>query len=258
MSAQFPDDVSTIWIDPWIAGTVINEEGRAPIFLVCEHASNRLPPEAANLGCPPEVFGRHIAVDLGAEALTRALARKLNATAVLCSTSRLYIDCNRTPDDPGWIPSESDGTVIPGNTNLDEASRQYRSKQVYEPFHRMVSETLARCVERVGPPLVIPIHSYTPVMGGVSRPWEIAIMTDQEIPAQAMIRGLRGLGIIVGDNEPYDGRFLKWQSFIQHADPLNLPHFAIEVRQDLLADEASVERWAATIASVLDALGAVK
>ncbi|HEX7907778.1 MAG TPA: N-formylglutamate amidohydrolase [Paraburkholderia sp.] len=254
MSANRTDAPGSGSIDRWPAGSIIRPDAGAPVLLVCEHASNRLPPDAGNLGCAPEVFDRHIAVDLGAAELTRALAERLDATAVLCSTSRLYVDCNRSPADPEWIPARSDETVIPGNVSLDEMMRRHRAEQVFEPFHALVAAAVESCLARVGPPLIVPIHSMTPVMGSVMRPWEMAVIWGEAHPARAAIDALRKQGIVVGNNEPYDGRVMHGHTFVQHAVPRKLPHFALEVRQDLIADAVSVEKWAAIIATVIQAL----
>jgi predicted N-formylglutamate amidohydrolase len=254
MSANRTDASGSGSIDQSPAGSVIWPDAQAPVLLVCEHASNRLPPDAGNLGCAPEVFDQHIAVDLGAADLTRELAERLDATAVLCNTSRLYVDCNRNPADPEWIPARSDATVIPGNVGLDEMMRCHRRAQVFEPFHALVAAAVETCLARGGPPLIVPIHSFTPVMNGVSRPWEMAVIWGDAHPAREVINALRARGIVVGDNEPYDGRVMHGHTFVQHAIPRRLPHFALEVRQDLLAVPDAVQRWATVIAEVIDGL----
>jgi predicted N-formylglutamate amidohydrolase len=57
-------------------------------ILVCDHASNAIPPEYGDLGLDPVQLERHIAYDIGAAALTRSLAKELAAPAVLSRISR--------------------------------------------------------------------------------------------------------------------------------------------------------------------------
>lgn len=234
----------------WPAAEVVNPEGRAPVLLVCEHASNRLPADANNLGCSDEDLGRHIAVDIGAGDLTRALSARLDARAVLCTTSRLYIDCNRSQGDSDWIPECSDGTAIPGNVDLDEVSRLTRVNRVFEPFHDQVGRTLASLREIHPTVLVLPIHSFTPSMGGRERP-HAAVIWGQVSPASKMLDGLRLHTDSVGDNDPYDGRLIQGHTFVRHAIPAGLPHFAVEVRQDLLGSQEGIACWAERLADSL-------
>src|SRR5581483_8760577 len=98
----------------------------AGLVIICDHASNAVPPELGDLGLPPQELRRHIAWDIGAAAVAEILAQRFRAPAVICGTSRLVIDCNRNPDDPASIPEISDGTVIPGNRNLTVWQRTQR------------------------------------------------------------------------------------------------------------------------------------
>jgi len=70
------------------------------ILILCDHASNAVPPDLGDLGLPEAEFERHIAYDIGAAAVTRSLARRLGAPAILTRFSRLVIDPNRGRDDP--------------------------------------------------------------------------------------------------------------------------------------------------------------
>ncbi|HGN1556116.1 TPA: N-formylglutamate amidohydrolase [Pseudomonas aeruginosa] len=249
MSISNPD--SGLHPQPWPAATVFNAEGRTPVLLVCEHASNQMPPDANNLGCSPEDLGRHIAVDLGAADLTRALALRMGAPAVLCTTSRLYVDCNRSSHDADWIPERSDGSLIPGNVGLNDTAREQRAQRVFEPFHQQVAQTLSALRKHHPTVLILPIHSFAASLNGQERP-HAAVIWEQEWPASLMLQGLSRHASSVGNNYPYDGRKLRGHTFLRHAIPAGLPHFAIEVRQDLLAQPGATEHWAGYLADALD------
>ena len=69
-------------------------------LLLCDHASAALPAEYGDLGLTPDHFERHIAYDIGAAELTRALGAQLKCPALMTTFSRLLIDPNRGGDDP--------------------------------------------------------------------------------------------------------------------------------------------------------------
>ena len=80
--------------------TILNLAGVSPFVLVCEHASNFIPERYGRLGLPEAELLRHIAWDIGAAELTRALVSRLDAPAFLAGASRLLIDCNRPLGSP--------------------------------------------------------------------------------------------------------------------------------------------------------------
>ena len=59
--------------------------------------------------------------------------------------------------------------------------------------------------------------------------------------------------LIVGDNEPYDGA-LRGDMLFKHAIVNGFAHALIEIRQDLIADDAGAEAWAERLAPIIDAI----
>ena len=86
----------------------------------CDHASNHIPPELNDLGLSAADIARQIAWDPEAACIAEKLSNRFDSPAILCSTSRLVIDCNRQRTVSDLIPEVSGGTMIPGNQNLDE------------------------------------------------------------------------------------------------------------------------------------------
>ena len=101
-----------------------------------------MPGSLADLGLPQEELERHIAWDIGAAELARGLAERLGVAALLSGYSRLVIDCNRHPDDPGSILARSDGTVVPGNAELDPRQREARVREIFDPYHAAIEREL--------------------------------------------------------------------------------------------------------------------
>ena len=230
---------------------------RADLLILADHASNRLPagyPPA--LGLPPEEFERHIAYDIGVEGVVRDLAGRLGAPAVLSRFSRLLIDPNRGEDDPTLIMQLSDGAVVPGNAAVDASERLHRLDAYWRPYDRAVTDTIAALTERAGaPPVILSVHSFTPLWRGVPRPWHVGLLHDADARvSERMIAALAAeSGLVVGDNEPYSGA-LGGDMMNRQAHVRGLPHALIEVRQDLIADAAGQSEWAERLAPILDTI----
>jgi predicted N-formylglutamate amidohydrolase len=233
--------------------TILNAHAEAPLLLVCDHASPRLPRLLGDLGLDPPARRSHLAVDIGAGALVRCLAADLGATAVLGNYSRLVVDLNRELMDPAAFLEYGDGVVIPGNRNLSPESKAARAEAFYRPYHRAIDEQIARLRTAGCEPAVVAVHSFTPVLDGVSRPWQMGILWDADRGfAKAMIRLLREAGYVVGDNEPYSGKAPQDYTIDTHAEAAGLPHVGIEVRQDLVDGEHSARAVAAVLGSALE------
>ncbi len=57
-------------------------------------------------------------------------------------------------------------------------------------------------------------------------------------------------GLVVGDNEPYDGA-LRGDTMFRHGTGRGLAHALVEIRQDLVADEGGQAEWAERLARLL-------
>lgn len=229
-----------------------NPEASEPVVLVCDHASRRIPAVLGNMGLDPAALRCHLALDIGAGALTEAIAEKLGATAVLCQYSRLVVDCNRQLMDPGAFLEYGDGVVVPGNRGLRQSDKDARANAIYWPYHNAIESQITRFRSRGITPLIVSIHSFTPVMNGESRTWEMGILWDTDpVSAHAFISGLRDAGYLVGDNEPYSGKAPQDFTIDHHAQSSGLPHVGIEIRQDLVLHDDGVARIADVMAPVI-------
>jgi len=236
---------------------VMNPESQLPVLLVCDHASRRFPKALGDLGLDPVARRCHLALDIGAGALTRQLARGLGVTAVSCQYSRLIVDCNRQLMDPGAFLEYGDGIVVPGNRNLRAQDRQQRADAIYWPYHRAIDAEIERLLIVGQPPVIISLHSFTPVMNGESRTWEMGVLWDQDRrTAEIFIHDLRAAGYLVGDNEPYSGKAPQDFTIDHHAQSRGLPHVGIEIRQDLILHEDGVERMAELFKGIIATLPA--
>jgi predicted N-formylglutamate amidohydrolase len=234
---------------------VYNGAGATPVLLVCDHASRFVPRALGDLGLGEAELRRHIAWDIGIAEVTRALADRLGAPAVLSHFSRLIIDPNRGFDDLTLIPQLSDGVIVPANRNLTAADRQARIATFHQAYHGAVIRTLDAMIGRGQAPAIVSMHSFTPVMKGVERPWQIGILwnRDGRLPVPLMAR-LRARGLTVGDNEPYSGRDNHGYTLHVHAEPRGLANALIEVRQDLIDTHHGAAEWAELLGETLQAI----
>ena len=226
------------------------------LLLLADHARRDLPAAYGDLGLPASEFERHIAYDIGVEAVTRKLAALTGAPAVMAGFSRLLIDPNRGEDDPTLIRQLYDGTIVPANYPMDAAERERRLANYYRPYHEAVAAAVSAVAEASGrAPFVFSIHSFTPRMQNRPRPWQVGVLWDSDPRAVRPLLELLAADttLTVGDNEPYDGA-LRGDTMYRHCIVPGIAHALIEIRQDLIADDNGAEEWAARLAPMLDAI----
>lgn len=219
---------------------LLGTPGFGGILVVADHASNRVP-EGISLGIDPALMNEHIAIDVGVARVAERMAQRAGVAAYLGNVSRLVCDFNRYPDAPGIMPEVSDGHLIPGN-ELSEEERSERIARYFLPYHRRLAELL----DEAPPALILSLHSFTPRLSTCDkpRPWQIGILYNQDDrPARIAMSLLEAEGLIVGDQQPYSGKLLN-ATMNRHAEAEGRPYLSVEVRQDLITDEAGQDEWA--------------
>lgn len=233
---------------------ILNEAGTAQTLLVADHAGRAIPQAMLQLGLPAWVLDQHVAWDIGVYDLTVGLAVHLDAPAVVAVYSRLLIDCNRNLTDPTVIPEISDEVVIPGNQHLSEQDREQRIESFYQPYREAIEQVIDGYRQQGKVPALVAVHSFTPELAGVHRPWHVGILWDVDpriaIPLMGKLRTHSGLE--VGDNQPYSGRHPADFTLDHHGEAAGLPHVSIEVRQDLIDHPEGIERWTQILGDALE------
>ena len=222
------------------------------VLVICDHASHAIPPEYGALGLPCEALERHIAYDIGAAWLTRRLAERLRAPAVLSTFSRLLIDPNRGADDPTLVMRFSDGAIVPGNARIDAAEIERRRRLFWAPYRAAIDAEIEAMLATGTPPAVLSIHSFTPVWRGTPRPWKVGVLWDADPRlARPLLEALAREGDLaaheIGDNEPYAGA-LAGDTIDAVATRRGLSNALVEIRQDLIATPQDAEDWADRLA----------
>lgn len=230
---------------------VAPEEPATGLIFLCDHASNAIPWSYARLGLEGAALASHIAYDIGAAEVARTLAKRFAAPAILASWSRLLIDLNRGEDDPTLVMKLSDGRVIPGNRDADGEETARRIALYHRPYHAAIETEIAAARVAGHVPVLVSIHSFTPMWKGRARPWQLGILWDRDKRlAGPLMHRLADAGFTVGDNEPYCGE-LENDCLWRHGTANGLPHVLIEIRQDLVADGEAARSFAAHLAPVL-------
>jgi predicted N-formylglutamate amidohydrolase len=211
------------------------------ILIVVDHASNHVPPDI-DLGITSSLLQEHIAWDIGVAAIAERMAGLNNMAALLGGTSRLVVDLNRYEDEDGVIPAISDGIEIAGNLGLGSEQLSSRLDRFFRPYH----DRLAEILETHPPQLVLSLHSFTPHLSSrpeEMRPWQIGVLYNQDDrAARIAIPLFENENLIVGDQEPYSGKLLN-ATMNRHCEASGIPYLGVEIRQDLIADEAGQAEW---------------
>jgi len=227
--------------EPW---KILGTPQPGGFLVVCDHASNRIPAEI-DLGIDAALLEQHIAHDIGVSGVAQYLVDIAGHAAFLAVWSRLVVDLNRYPGDTSAIPESSDGRLIPGN-RLSPDERQHRLDRYFTPYHAR----LKRLLDEFRPSLILSVHSFTPRLETDplgERPWEIGILYNAQATASNFaIAHLEGEGLVVGDQLPYSGKMLN-ATMNRHAEANDIPYVGVEIRQDLIADAAGQERFAAIL-----------
>jgi predicted N-formylglutamate amidohydrolase len=233
--------------------TVHNEIGLSQFLLVADHAGNLMPRALGRLGVSESECQRHIAWDIGIAAVSHIVADALDAALVQQNYSRLIIDCNRTPGSETSIPDISELTAIPRNIGLHEDQKAARVREIFRPYHDRIETELDRRRQAGRPTALIAMHSFTPVFKGMARPWHAGVLYNRDTRFAHLLMALlkREAGLVVGDNEPYSVTDASDYTIPVHGERRGLHHVAIEVRQDLIADEKGQQTWGVLLARLL-------
>jgi predicted N-formylglutamate amidohydrolase len=231
----------------------VNAEGRSPFLLAADHYGRAIPRALGDLGVSESELRRHIAWDIGIAGVASALSKQLDAHLIAQRYSRLVIDCNRPPHAASSIPRISESTVIPGNEGLTREAAEMRKREVFDPYHCRIRETIDDRLRQGIPTILVALHSFTPVYAGIARPWHIGTLyqSDTRLPALLLARLRAQADLVVGDNQPYAVTNETDYTIPVHGEARGLMNTGIEIRQDLIEEQAGEREWAERLANIL-------
>jgi predicted N-formylglutamate amidohydrolase len=230
-----------------------HRQGRSNFLIVVDHASRRIPRRLADLGLPAAELQRHIAWDIGSLAVARHVAAALGAPLVAQNYSRLVIDCNRDPRVASSIPPSSESVAIPGNIALSDDEVTARRTEIFEPYHHHIGALLNARLAAGRPTILVAQHTMTDIYHGVRREMHAAVLynRDRRFAGPVLEALRREPRLVIADNEPYFVSDATDYTIPRHGEARNLPHVEIEIRQDLVSDDAGQAEWAMRITQAL-------
>jgi predicted N-formylglutamate amidohydrolase len=230
-------------------------QGRSSFVIVVDHAGARIPRSLDNLGLDAAELARHIAWDIGALGLARRMSALLDAPLVAQNYSRLVIDCNRDPGVETSIPPVSEYVAIAGNIDLSEAEIAARRAEVFEPYHAHIRALLDERHATGRRTILVAQHTMTDVYKGASRDMHGAVLYNRDRRFAGLVLEMlrRERDLTFADNEPYFVSDATDYTIPRHGEGRGLPHVEIEIRQDLVKDEAGQAAWADRVSRALEA-----
>lgn len=244
---------------PWIAPgepppfEVVNSEGRGRVILVCDHARPRIPRRLGTLGLSEKDLRRHVAWDIGAAEVARRLSKLLDSPLILSAYSRLVVDCNRPLRVSDAFATKSEDVQILGNRSIDAREKAQRANAFYWPYQYAVHRLVESRMDGPVVPVMVSVHSFTPVYHGQSRPWHIGVnyRLDRRLAALVLPALRSDEALCVGENEPYPVTLDEDYTVPVHAETRGMPYVLFEIRQDLIAAAEGADAWAKRLGGVL-------
>ena len=238
----------------WRPVEINGVEGKAPLVLVCEHASNYIPSSLGSLGLSEEALLTHIAWDIGANEVAKRLSATLDAPLVSGAISRLAYDCNRPLEADDCVIYQTESCGVPSNFNLSEEDRKVRYDRIHTPFHNKLDEVLAKQIARSSHPVsLVTIHSFTTVYKNNKRELDIGFIFDEKdsYAARAFDIEAKRKSFRVAINEPYSRADGVTYTLKKHAESRGLKSLMIEVRDELINTPDKAEKMAQHLAYTL-------
>lgn len=224
----------------------------AKVALLAEHASNGMPPDFAWSQQDQWIAETHWAWDPGVREMVQELAVRFEAPAVLANFSRLLVDPNRAESSPGLIREHADGKGIHLNASVSGAERARRIERFHRPYHAAADRMAAA---HQGP-VLLSVHSFTPVYGGERRTIEVGVLWEKhDALNERLADAFEVAGLKVGRNEPYSGKEGLAYSVERHALRHGLAAVELELRQDLCVVADFRSRITAVLEACLGDLG---
>jgi len=233
--------------------SIYNQNEHSKIILLCDHASKIIPKKYKNLGLSQKNINRHIGWDIGALKLAKRIAKKTSSTLIHSGYSRLLVDCNRSLKSKDAFIKKSEDTIIPGNIGINKNEKIVRANKYYFPYHNQIQKIIEKNLKKKIIPIIVSIHSFTPIYKNKSRPWHIGLLflNDKRLTSLFSIEIKKNKKLVLGLNQPYKMRLEGDFTIPFFAEINGLPYVLIEVRQDLLIKKETIFYWNNLISKIL-------
>lgn len=226
------------------------------LLITCEHAVNTIPePYRGCFKNYQDLLDTHRGIDYGALDIATFLANQLNCTIFTASTSRLLIDFNRSIGHPSCF---SEATQI-----LPKKQKQTIIETYYQPYRQRVESFIAGQLQQGKNILHLSIHSFTPVMGGVTRNADLGLLYDPRRKLekdfahqwQIFLKKITDTPIKVRKNYPYQGKSDGFTTALRHQfEPSQYMGIEVETNQSLIDNNRAPDHYKAVLATSLQQL----
>jgi predicted N-formylglutamate amidohydrolase len=212
------------------------------LVVSCEHASHCLPARCRDLGLDAATLRSHIAWDIGAREVARALAKALGCVLHEGRYSRLLVDLNRSLGHRSLMAESSFGVVVPGNRDLEPHEKARRIAEYWRPYRDALARSVEHAIRRHGSCLHVSVHSFTPEVGGEARNADFGLLYDparkgEGALAREWARRIAPFGLRVRMNYPYRGTSDGVTSALRRSFPASrYTAIEIELNQRLLGN----------------------
>ena len=232
---------------------IINPNATSDILLICEHASNDIPSKFNGLGLSVDTINSHAAWDIGAFSVAKIMSKLLDATVIAPRFSRLLYDCNRPPSSPTAMPVKSEIYDISGNINLSAVEKNARLEEFYLPYSNALNNLLVERIKIYRPPIVVTIHSFTPIYYGKKREVEVGIIHDEDARlAEIFLKICKNdSNLICQANAPYGPEDGVTHTLSEYAVAKGLYNVMVEIKNDLITEDKGQSVMAKLLANCL-------
>lgn len=147
------------------------------VLITAEHGGSHVPPEYRNLfEGQDELLRSHRGWDPGTFALARALGGPLGARTIRAQVTRLLVDLNRSAHNPKVFSEIT--------RRLPRAERVKLLARYHLPHWERTRDSVSRGITERGRVLHLGMHSFTPVLDGVERKPDVALLYDPARPGE--------------------------------------------------------------------------
>lgn len=221
--------------------------------VTCEHGGNDIPAEYRSLFEGEQtLLNSHRGYDAGALEMAHDLAEALKAPLVISTTSRLFVDLNRSPSHPNLHSQFV--------RHLPEAELLKIKSMYYEPYRNHAQSEVVQALEQHARVIHISSHSFTPVLNGTKRNADIGLLYDSARKTELKlceywksVITAKDPSLRVRRNYPYAGKsdgLCTWMR--KHFPPNRYLGIELEINQKhVLRDGVGWQRLRLTVISAL-------
>lgn len=182
-------------------------KGGLALILTSEHGGNTVPQEhRAHFASKDAkaLLDTHRGFDPGSLEIARALERRFDVPLVASTVTRLLVDLNRSLGSKELFSEFTD--------KLGEPDKHAIIEGFWRPHRDRVERAIEIAMGETGAVLHIAVHSFTPVLDGVERDIDVALLYDPKREREKdfsnrWIKALEGIrdDLRIGRNRPYRG-----------------------------------------------------